>query len=71
MSGIYIHIPYCRKKCGYCNFYFSVSTKTMDSFVAALFKEIELTKTYLSTNEIATLYFGGGTPSILQPVGYQ
>ena len=66
MSGIYIHIPYCRKKCSYCNFYFSVSMKTVKPFVDSLLNEIEMTKEYLIRKELKSLYFGGGTPSILQ-----
>ena len=65
MGGIYIHIPYCKKKCSYCNFYFSVSTKTMSSFTESLLREIELTKDYLSEKELISLYLGGGTPSLL------
>ncbi|MCW5906649.1 MAG: radical SAM family heme chaperone HemW [Chitinophagales bacterium] len=65
MAGIYIHIPFCRQACNYCNFYFSVSTGNKEKFVAALLKEIELTKNYLAGETIETLYFGGGTPSLL------
>jgi oxygen-independent coproporphyrinogen-3 oxidase len=65
VGGIYIHIPYCKKKCSYCNFYFSVSTKTMSSFTESLLREIELTKDYLSEKELISLYLGGGTPSLL------
>ena len=66
MPGIYIHIPYCRQKCSYCNFYFSVSMKTSKTFVEALCEEIELTKDYLIQKKIQSLYFGGGTPSVLR-----
>jgi oxygen-independent coproporphyrinogen-3 oxidase len=64
MSGIYIHIPFCRKACYYCNFHFSTQTQHLDSFVEALVKEIAIQKNYLTT-PIETLYFGGGTPSLL------
>ena len=64
MAGIYIHIPFCKKACHYCNFHFSTSTKQIEPLVDCLIKEIGLRKDY--TNEtIETIYFGGGTPSIL------
>ncbi|HHH54935.1 MAG TPA: radical SAM family heme chaperone HemW [Bacteroidetes bacterium] len=65
MGGIYIHIPYCKQKCSYCNFYFSVSMKTKEEFIFSLLKEIDLNHHYLDREKIRTLYFGGGTPSIL------
>jgi oxygen-independent coproporphyrinogen-3 oxidase len=64
MSGIYIHIPFCRKACHYCNFHFSTQTKHIESFTASLIKEIHLQKKYIQT-PVKTLYFGGGTPSLL------
>ena len=64
MAGIYIHIPFCRKACHYCNFHFSTQTNNIDSFVEALLKEIVLRKEYI-TQPIQTIYFGGGTPSLL------
>ncbi|MCD4732066.1 MAG: radical SAM family heme chaperone HemW [Bacteroidales bacterium] len=65
MAGIYIHIPFCRQKCHYCNFYSVASEKNKTSFLEALKKEIELQKHYLGNEIIETIYFGGGTPSIL------
>jgi oxygen-independent coproporphyrinogen-3 oxidase len=65
MSGIYIHIPFCKKACHYCNFHFSTQTQYIDEFTAALLAEIELQQKYLS-DKIETLYFGGGTPSLLK-----
>ncbi len=65
MAGIYIHIPFCRQACSYCNFHFSVSLKNKDAFVNALLKEIDLRKDYLAHEKIETIYFGGGTPSLL------
>ncbi len=65
MAGIYIHIPYCRKACHYCNFHFSVSHKTKNDFIAALLKEVNLQKNYLQQEQISTIYLGGGTPSLL------
>ena len=64
MAGIYVHVPFCRKACHYCNFHFSTSTKYLNDFVAALLKEIDLQKHYLK-QPVTTLYFGGGTPSLL------
>ncbi len=64
MAGIYIHIPFCKKACHYCNFHFSTQTKYIDAFETSIIKEITLQKTYLS-EPIETLYFGGGTPSLL------
>jgi len=66
MAGIYIHIPFCKQACYYCDFHFSTSLKNKESFLNALIKEIELQKNYLEKNEIIdTIYFGGGTPSLL------
>jgi oxygen-independent coproporphyrinogen-3 oxidase len=64
LAGIYIHIPFCRKACHYCNFHFSTTLKLKNELVSALLKEIDLTpgKTLES---IGTIYFGGGTPSLL------
>jgi len=79
LAGIYIHIPFCKQACNYCNFHFSTSLTLKDELIASLIKEIHLTATS-STNtnisntlinikeekeEIETIYFGGGTPSIL------
>lgn len=65
MAGIYIHIPFCKKACHYCNFYFSTSTQYRDEMVTSLLQELELQRDYLAGQSIATIYFGGGTPSIL------
>ncbi len=65
MAGIYIHIPFCRQKCHYCNFFSVASKRNRDEFVAALLKEIEIRKDYLAGETVNTVYFGGGTPSIL------
>jgi oxygen-independent coproporphyrinogen-3 oxidase len=64
MSGIYLHIPFCRKACHYCNFHFSTSAKYTDEMVTALKKELRLRKDEAQA-PIETLYFGGGTPSML------
>jgi len=65
MAGIYIHIPFCRQACHYCNFHFSTSLKLKNEFIGALLKEIALQKNYLPAEPIHTVYFGGGTPSLL------
>jgi len=64
MSGFYIHIPFCRKACYYCDFHFSTSLKKKDEMVLALAKEIVMRKNEVQ-DQIETVYFGGGTPSIL------
>ncbi len=64
MAGIYLHIPFCKKACHYCNFHFSTQTADMQTFVNALLQEIELQKSYIN-EPIETIYFGGGTPSLL------
>ncbi len=64
MAGIYLHIPFCKKACHYCNFHFSTQTVHIQSFVDALIQEIELQKSYIK-EPIETIYFGGGTPSLL------
>ncbi len=65
MSGIYIHIPFCKQACHYCDFHFSTSLKKKDDLVKALAKEIELRKDEFKDTVVETIYFGGGTPSIL------
>lgn len=65
MSGIYIHIPFCKQACHYCDFHFSTSLKKKEEMVLALAKEIGLRKNEFKDEVIETIYFGGGTPSIL------
>lgn len=64
MSGLYLHFPFCNSKCIYCSFYSIASFKNQKEFIDALLLEIELRKNDLQTDEIQTLYFGGGTPSL-------
>lgn len=66
MAGIYIHIPFCRKACHYCNFHFSTSLGKAEAVQASIIKEISLRSSELN-EEVQTIYFGGGTPSILDP----
>ena len=65
MAGIYIHIPFCKQACHYCNFHFATSLHYKNDFIAALLKEIPLQKDYLENETVETIYFGGGTPSLL------
>ena len=65
MSGIYIHIPFCKQACHYCDFHFSTSLKKKDEMILALAKEIEMRKSEFQDEIVETIYFGGGTPSIL------
>jgi oxygen-independent coproporphyrinogen III oxidase len=67
LAGIYIHIPFCRSKCHYCNFFSLASQKLKIPFLDALKKEIELTRGYLAGEPVNTIYFGGGTPSLYRP----
>ena len=64
MAGIYIHIPYCRKACSYCNFHFSTNLKTKSELIQTLLLQIK-TDDFVSDRTIETIYFGGGTPSLL------
>jgi oxygen-independent coproporphyrinogen-3 oxidase len=65
MSGIYIHIPFCKQACHYCDFHFSTSMKKKDQLISALAKELELRKDEFKNTTVETIYFGGGTPSVL------
>lgn len=65
MAGIYIHIPYCKQACHYCDFHFSTVLKHKNELIAALLQEIALQKSYLKGEKIESIYFGGGTPSLL------
>lgn len=65
MAGIYIHIPFCRRKCYYCDFYKTVNTSLKPKFIGALKTEIVQRKSYLENEPVETIYFGGGTPSVL------
>ncbi len=71
MTGIYIHIPFCRRKCHYCNFFSLASRKLKDPFLKALKTEIAFTRDYLAGQPVNTIYFGGGTPSLYDPLVLQ
>ena len=64
MAGIYIHIPFCKKLCSYCDFYHIISADDYSPFIKALLKESTLRKEYLGDETISTIYIGGGTPSV-------
>jgi len=65
MAGIYLHIPFCKQACHYCDFHFSTNTDLRTELVRAMAEEIRLQQAYLSGEVVETIYFGGGTPSIL------
>lgn len=72
MSGIYIHIPFCKQACHYCDFHFSTNQSTKDAMVDAMIMEINYRKNALPKGTIIqTLYFGGGTPSLLETVALE
>ncbi len=66
MAGIYIHIPFCKQACYYCDFHFSTSLDNRKKMVESLCREISMQKNYLSSEIVDTIYFGGGTPSMLE-----
>lgn len=65
MAGIYIHIPFCKQACNYCDFHFSTNLQTKEGFLSALYTELKLRSDELGKMEFDTIYFGGGTPSML------
>lgn len=65
MSGIYIHIPFCKQACHYCDFHFSTNQKNKSSMVDMICQEIAIQRDYLGKKNISSIYFGGGTPSLL------
>lgn len=67
MSGLYIHIPFCRSKCAYCDFYSSPKAEYMPAYVDALLQELEMRRDEIESQRLTTIYIGGGTPSSLPP----
>lgn len=65
MAGLYVHIPFCEQKCYYCDFFSGNQFYLIDSYVDSLVREIELRSSYLEERKVKTIYFGGGTPSLL------
>jgi len=66
MAGVYVHVPFCKVKCHYCDFHFSTNLKNRIALVEAICKEISIRQDYLKDDIVETIYFGGGTPSILE-----
>lgn len=71
MAGIYLHIPFCKQACYYCNFHFSTSLARKADMVQCLLQEMELQRGYLGSERVDTIYFGGGTPSLLDTAELQ
>jgi len=67
MAGVYIHIPFCKSFCSYCDFYSTTDNSLKEALVHALMQEIRLRSSYLEGEKVETIYFGGGTPSLLDP----
>jgi len=65
MAGIYIHIPFCKQRCTYCDFYTEVASQFIPDLIDSIVKELNIRKDYLQNSTVNTIYFGGGTPSIL------
>ena len=65
MAGIYIHIPFCKQRCTYCDFYTQVAPQKIPEIVTSIVSELHLRKDYLKNQQVDTIYFGGGTPSLL------
>jgi oxygen-independent coproporphyrinogen-3 oxidase len=65
MAGLYLHIPYCKQACHYCDFHFSTNTSNQSELVKAICKELSIQKDFLQNDILETVYFGGGTPSLL------
>jgi oxygen-independent coproporphyrinogen-3 oxidase len=65
MAGIYFHIPFCKQACHYCNFHFSTSLQLKESVIDGMLKEIAQRAAYLPDKKVSSIYFGGGTPSLL------
>lgn len=71
MSGIYIHVPFCKRKCGYCSFYSTTRLELKAGYLQAVQKELQQRHDYLNGEQVQTIYFGGGTPSLLEPTEIQ
>lgn len=71
MAGLYLHIPFCAKRCLYCDFFSNTDTAFKPPFIAALVQEIEMRKAYIGNDTVDTVYFGGGTPSLLKAEDFE
>ena len=70
MAGLYIHIPFCKVKCHYCDFHFSVQHQSLEKVIEAMCQDINIQKNYLEGEVLDTIYFGGGTPSLLDEIHF-
>lgn len=68
MAGIYLHIPFCKQACHYCDFHFSTNLDIRNEIIHSMTEEIQLQRNYLANETVETIYFGGGTPSLLSPL---
>ena len=66
MAGIYIHIPFCRNACSYCDFHFTISFSYFNEMLDAIKKELKIRRDYIGAQSVSSIYFGGGTPSLLK-----
>lgn len=71
MAGLYIHVPFCAKRCLYCDFFSNTEMKYKEPYVTALIRELEIRKDYIGNEPLETIYFGGGTPSQLQAIDFE
>ena len=71
MAGLYFHIPFCKRICAYCDFFRSADLRYMPQVVEAMHQEIDEARDFLSDTDLRTIYFGGGTPSLLEPTHFQ
>lgn len=71
MAGLYIHVPFCAKRCLYCDFFSNTEMKYKEPYVTALIRELEIRKDYIGNEPLETIYFGGGTPSQLQATDFE
>lgn len=71
MAGLYIHVPFCTKRCLYCDFFSNTEMKYKEPYLTALIRELELRKEYIGNEPLETIYFGGGTPSQLQATDFE
>ena len=71
MAGIYLHIPFCKTRCIYCDFYSTTRSELKTHYVHTLCRELEMRKEYLKGEPVETIYFGGGTPSQLEEADFK
>lgn len=71
MAGLYIHVPFCAKRCLYCDFFSNTEMKYKEPYVTALIRELEIRKDYIGNEPLETIYFGGGTPSQVQATDFE